>query len=88
MIITHNNILSIYDIIHEEWEDHYVFYAPIKSIYRMVMDSKTRNYKLGIILKNDTIRTLYNVQDQVTKVMRCALLPTVINLPGTMYNSC
>ena len=63
MVVAHNNIVSTYDIILNKWEQHIVLEAPVKSIYRMIMDSKKGIYKLGILLRNDTIHTLSGIKD-------------------------
>jgi hypothetical protein len=55
----------------------------------MVMNSKEGNFKLGIILKNDTIRTYSGKHlKNSSRDMKCMLLPEIITLPGTMYNNC
>jgi hypothetical protein len=87
MVVAHNNIISAYDIIKERWESHIHLDAPVKSIYRMVMNSKDGIFKLGIILRNDTIRTYEGVKDK-NRDFICKLTDEIIYLPGSMHANC
>ena len=59
MIVAHHNMVSIYDLIKKEWEKyHYSFEAPVVSIFRLHMDYENDDFEIGILLANNTVRSL------------------------------
>jgi hypothetical protein len=55
MVVAHHNILSIYDIVLNRWTHHYALPAPIKMVWRLLMDHENGKYECGILLRNNTV---------------------------------
>jgi len=63
MIVAHHNILSVYDIVLNRWTNHYALPAPIRTVWRILMDHENDKYEGGILLRNNQVHKLINFKE-------------------------
>ena len=89
MIVAHHNMVSIYDLTKKEWEkQHYSFEAPVVSIFRSYIDHENNAFEVGILLKNNTIRSLYAKESSSSDIKIKLMKKNTISLPGKIMHHC
>jgi hypothetical protein len=66
---------------------HFLFEAPVVSIFRSKMDHDTGAYEIGVILANNTIRCLVGLESNSSDV-KIELSGSYIQLPGGIEHLC
>jgi len=87
MIVAHQNIVSIFDLLESKWTEHLTFTARVTDVFRHTSSHTESNYEIGILLENGIIRLL-EARETIKSDFKLKLTDKVTKLPGKVVSKC